>query len=500
MATKKDNASLPFNLEEEQIVLGIMLIDDIARAEAMGSLDKEDFYEGFAANQLVFEALSRIYKKGLSLADDISFLHEELSLMNALETVGGVDYIASLMDKVTTTVNFEEHIKILKDNRILRDLLKLMRNTDLKYLKDGANDIQNFVDVFTNGVGKINDRRRISQFITTNELVDRYRSEMPLRAGNNSNLAVNAITSGYGDLDFYTHGFKRGEYIIIAGRPSMGKTALALNIALRSGKAVNRTVGIFSLEMPSQQLIQRMLATDGRIESSNLTTGRLTEEETVKLESAYENVAGLKLHIDDSSENTVHDIIAKSTKLKNSHPDLSLIIIDYLSFIGGDSTLKSEQEKVSDISRRLKSMAKTLEVPVIVLSQLSRNPEGRPSQKPMLSDLRSSGAIEQDADIVMLLYREGYYLNQKQEMKSNNPSKSGYAKPMSDAAERKRNYETKLNDGGNSMAEVIIAKNRNGATGVCLLLFNFKCGSFDQIPKEDKEEVREIFGNSVDAE
>lgn len=499
MAGKKSIDSLPYNLTEEKIVLGIMIVDDILRAEALGSLSVDDFYEGFAPNRIVFQALRRIYDKNISLADDISFLSEELVLMNELETVGGHEYITHLIDQVTITTNFDEHIKILKNNTTLRNVLKLIRTTDMRYLSSGVDDIQTFVDDFSNQLSVINDKRRISNFLTTDELVSRYKEELPLRAGRGTNLAFGAISSGYSDVDKLTNGFKRGEYIVIAGRPSMGKTALALNFALASAKKTKRTVGFFSLEMPGQQLLQRMLSIDGRISSSNLTTGFLSDEEYARLESAYENVGNIKLYVDDSADNSVLDIVAKATKLKNSHPDLSMIIIDYLSFIKGDPKLKTEQEKVADISRRLKALAKTLEIPVIVLSQLSRNPDARTSKKPILSDLRSSGSIEQDADIVMLLYRAGYYLQEKEDLK-NKAGNSQYKSGFDSINEQKLQFEQELAANGLSFTEVIIAKNRNGSTGVVRLLFNLRYGAFDLLTDDYLATAEKLYGGSEDLE
>ena len=481
---------MPYNLEEEQIVLGIMLCDEVALVEALSDLKVEDFYEGFAANRLIFAALERIYAKNLRVCEEISFLIEELRLANELETVGGVEYISLIMSKVTTVVNLQDHIKILKDNRSLRELLKLIKKTETKYIEHGAGNIQDFIDEFVRDARDINDSRRISKFITTGELVNRFIEEMPNLKKNatNSVIAFNGVTTGYDDLDESVNGFKRGEYILIAGRPSMGKTAVALNIALRSAKRTGRPVGFFSLEMPNDLLLQRMLSADSRVSSNKIRTGNITADDEAKLQTSYEVLKSTKIFIDDSTNNTVLEIVAKATKLKNSHPDLSMIFIDYLGFIVGDSKLKSETEKVNEISRQLKNLAKTLEVPVIVLCQLNRNAEARTSNKPQLSDLRSSGSLEQDADIVILLYREGYYLMEKDTKRT-----------LSETENQKKLYEQKLRENGLSMMELIIAKNRTGKQyNNCLLLFELEFSRFDGIDRSEKEKITQLFlgGNS----
>ena len=488
-----DNYQLPYNLEEEQIVLGIMLIDEVSMIEGLSDINETDFYEGYEAHAIIFNAIGRLYRKGLKVCDEISFLTEELRLSNELDVIGGVDYITHLLDKVTTVVNLQDHINIIKDNKTLRDLLKLLRSTEQKYTSHGAGNITDFLDEFNYKSREISEKRRISKFITTGELVNRFREEMPAKKSTDpsSNIAYNGVTTGYRDLDNSVNGFKRGEYIIIAGRPSMGKTAVALNIALESAKKTKRTVGFFSLEMPGELLLQRMLAAEGRISSNNLRTANIVGEDEAKLEAAYDTLQKAKIYVDDSTNNTVLEIVAKATKLKNSNPDLSMVFIDYLGFIVGDSKLKSEQEKVTEISKQLKNMAKTLDIPVVVLCQLNRGAEARSSNKPLLNDLRSSGSLEQDADIVILLYREGYYLLEKE--------KDG--KKLSDKQESKKAYESKLKANGLSMMELIVAKNRTGKQYKnCFLLFNLEYSKFEEIAGEEKKLVWELYSSDDNGE
>ena len=495
MANEKD-MKMPFNIEEEQIVLGIMLCDEIAMVEALSDLNEDDFYEGYSENKIIFNAIRKVYEKGFKVGEEISFLIEELRLTNDLETIGGVEYINFLLGKVTTTLNLQDHIKIIKDCKSLRDILKLIQHTEYKYNNFGAGDIQEFIDEFSTKIRIINEKRRISKFLNTTDLINRFKEEMPntRRVDAYSDLAYNAITTGFDELDRSINGFKRGEYIIIAGRPSMGKTTFALNSALRSALRTGRTVGIFSLEMPATSLLQRFLSIESRIPLKTISTGTMDGTQEVALESTYERLSEAKVYIDDSSQNTVMDIIAKATRLKSSHPDLSMIMIDYIGLISGGPKVISEQEKTQDISRQIKGLAKTLDIPVVVLSQLSRNTEGRIGNRPVLSDLRSSGSLEQDADIVILLYREGYYELEKSKIATNNPKKQADS-GIQTLSEQKRQYEQLLNEKGQSLMELIVAKNRSGRMyNNVTLLFDLNRASFDPIADSEMSEINRIFG------
>ena len=490
MAVKKEAGALPFNAEEEQAVLGMMMYDGILMTTGLGALIEEDFY--VSKNRQIFAAMKRLYEKDISITDDIGFLVEELMQSNVMDEIGET-YITDLVGMFTTTVNFDDHVIVLKNNATLRKLLIEARRFDNKFLTEGAKDISSFVDSFTTRVTDINDHRRIEKFQNVGDLIDKFRTDLQERAGKGGTLAYDAVTTGYDNLDDITNGFKKGEYIVIGARPSMGKTALAINVALNCAYRTKRPIGFFSLEMPNQQILQRMLSITSKVESRKLTTGTLDQIDYLKLDEAYKEVSGAKIYIDDSTNNSVMAIEAKALKLKNAQPKLAMIVIDYLGLIKGDMSLESEQVRVTHISSALKGMAKRLELPVVVLSQLSRGTEGRNNKKPQMSDIRSSGSIEQDADIIMFIYREDYYLLTQG---SEDESRSRFSKDgiQDERKEAKQYLAQKMDANGYSFAEIIVAKNRNGHVGTARLAFNKACGVFEQLTPEDEALAEKAYG------
>jgi replicative DNA helicase len=422
--------SLPHNLEAERTVLGAVVIDNAAFNGAAELLSRDDFYR--EAHRRVFEAMSSLAERSQPI--DFVTLKEELARTSALEAVGGPAYIASLVDGVPRITNIEDWCRIIKEKAVLRNLIHAS-NRIVQAAYEAEDDPAQILDQAEKAIFEIAERRIRHGFVGIREIVkESFRTIDQLAQ---SQGAATGVPTGFSDLDDRTSGLQKGDLIIVAARPSMGKTSLCLNIAQHASLKVGETVGVFSLEMSKEQLVLRMLCADARIDSHRLRTGRLTEKDWARLAKAYAELSASKIFIDDSASATPLEMRAKCRRLKAEF-GLGLVIIDYLQLMSGSGRVENRQQEVSQISRSLKGLAKELAVPVIALSQLSRAPEARTDKRPQLSDLRESGGIEQDADVVMFIYRESEH------------------KP------------TPENEG---IAEIIIGKQRNGPTGSVKLAF-----------------------------
>lgn len=419
----------PQSLEAEQAVLGAILIDPASLVTVMERLRPEDFYR--QGHQRLFQVMIELSERGEPL--DLVTITSELRDRKLLEEVGGVSYLAELAEVVPTSANVEYYARIVEEKSILRRLIRTATQIASAGYSGGA-EVAEILDEAEKQILDISQRRHRNGFVPIRDiLMETYEHIEKLHYKKGE---ITGIPTGYTDLDRMTSGLQPSDLIIIAARPSMGKTAFALNLAQNVAVRSKLPVAIFNLEMSAPQLVMRMLAAEGNIDAQAFRTGNLTEEDWEKLTMAISTLSEAPIFIDDTPGVTVFDIRSKLRRLQAEH-GLGLVLIDYLQLISGRGG-ESRQQEISEISRSLKLMARELNVPVIALSQLSRAVEQRQDKRPMLSDLRESGSIEQDADVVAFLYRDDYY-NEDSEKKN--------------------------------ILEVIIGKQRNGPVGKVELLF-----------------------------
>ena len=496
-STKSLN-ELPYNEQAEQAVLGSALLSRECLFNVFSSLNEEDFFLG--KHQLIYRAIKNLFDK--ESAVDVLTVTEELMNMKELETIGGVEYLQTCTDSMVALSSIQYYINIVNDQAVLRRLIQSCRDIDHKFLNDEINDVNGFIADSENLLKEATEKRRVSEFQKAKNVAERVKMaiETPKEIKTDG---VNGLTTGFDSINKITQGFHAGDMIIVAARPSVGKTALALNFAYRAANRTNKPVAIFSLEMPAEQLVTRLIGTESSVSLSKINTGNLMGVDRAKVANAIYKIGSLPIYIDDSPNGKLMDIIAKSRKLHANEPELGLIIVDYLGLVssGNSRSSDSRQEEVRKASLALKALARDLKVPVIVVSQLSRSVEQRGENKrPILSDLRDSGSIEQDADVVMLLYREDYY----KDSKSNNNAGEKKMKNLSGSERFEMVKEQKEKITGESMVgdvsfvEVNIAKNRNGQTGKSYLFFYKSFGRFDEPSEEWLKQMREINENSGD--
>ena len=493
MATKKLFSDLPFNEDAEKAVLGSALLSNEALYSILASLQEDDFY--VIKNRIIFRAVSNLFNK--KTAVDTLTVTEELMNMKELDSVGGVDYLRQCCDAMVSLASLDFYINIVNDQAVLRKLILAARKINDNYSEKEIDDVNEFILQSETSIKEATARRRISSFKQTENLAKELavRMNTPIAVGEDN---CTGLTTGYPSLNRITGGLHAGDMIIVAARPSVGKTALAMNIAYKAASHTNKPVAIFSLEMSCEQLMDRLLGIASSVRLSDIKTRRfMSDRDRAKINATINELSQLPIFIDDTSSIKLMDILANSRKLQAEHPDLGLIIVDYLGLVttesakGGDS----RQEEVRKISLALKSLAKELKVPVIAVSQLSRNVEQRGENKrPMLSDLRDSGSIEQDADVVMLLYREDYYKNQKSEKQLGEKKLKDMNNSERFEAMKKTNEMAKGQSfaGDASLVEVDVAKNRNGQTGKTPLFFYKDFGRFDQPSREWIEQMKAI--------
>ena len=421
----------PNDTEAEQAVIGSMLTDKDAVASAIEVLQENDFYR--EDNKIIYTAILNLYNRSEPI--DIITLKSELSSMGKLDAVGGLEYIAELPDKVPTTSNVEQYIKIVEEKSILRNLIKTA-NDIITLGYDPTQEVEDIIDNSEKKIFEVMQKKNQKGYSSIKDiLVDTFTELEQLY---NRKQHITGVPTGFIDLDNKTAGLHNSDLVLVAARPAMGKSAFALNIATNAALRAKVPVAVFSLEMSKEQLVNRILCSESMVDSNKVRTGKLEEDDWTKLAGTIGPLSETEMYIDDTPGINIMEIRAKCRKLK-IEKNIGLVVIDYLQLIQGTGKKGgSREQEISEISRSLKILAKELDVPVIALSQLSRAAEQRPDHRPMLSDLRESGAIEQDADIVMFLYRDDYY----------NPD-----------TEKK------------GVAEVIIAKHRGGSTGTVELLW-----------------------------
>lgn len=445
---------MPQNIEAEMSVLGVAFLNKNALVKICEDLYSDMFYS--EANKKLFEAIKRCYDAKIPV--DITTVKEELDKKKDLSAVGGIEYITEVIDSVATAANLDYYIKIVKDKALIRNLIDTATDivTDA-YEED--EDVTGLLDEAEKKILNVVKERQTSDFIHIKDAIAVAQQNLEDLSQNKTDIT--GIPTGFYDLDKATSGLHAGEMIIIAARPGMGKTAFALNIAVNAAMSTKKAVAVFNLEMPAEQLVNRMRSAVGQVDSYKIRTGQMQHEDWKRINEANSQLSETNIQIVDDASITAAEIKAKCRTLANKEEGLGLVVIDYLQLVtSGGKRPESRQQEVSDISRSLKTMAMELKVPVIALAQLSRNAEKRENNQPMLADLRESGSIEQDADMVLFINRNDYYKAKEQ-----------------------------LDRDKNVPVDIIIAKHRKGSTGKFQLLFELNMSNFrNYLPTEKEEE------------
>ncbi|MFO7558846.1 MAG: replicative DNA helicase [Desulfobacterales bacterium] len=422
----------PQNIEAEESILSAVLIDSSALLDIVEILSPEDFYR--TAHQKIFAAITELFAKSEPI--DLVTVANNLKEKGQLEDMGGATYLAQLIDTVPLAVNAEHYAKIIRDKSSLRKLIA-QANIIVNRCFEDRGDVDEVINFAEKSIFEISENKIKKSFFSVSDLINGNIDTLEERQG--SGLMLTGIPSGFTRLDQLTSGFQRSDLIIVAARPAMGKTSFALNVARNAAVDANVPVAIFSLEMSKEQLSMRLLTSEARIDSARLRGGFFNDDDWERLTNAAGILEQAPIYIDDSADVTPMDIRAKARRLK-ADKGLGLVVIDYLQLMRGSTSKERRDLEISEISRSLKILAKELNVPVIALSQLNRMLEQRSDKRPMLSDLRESGALEQDADLVAFIYRDEVY-NQDE----NNPNRG--------------------------KAEIILGKQRNGPVGTAFLTF-----------------------------
>lgn len=416
--------SLPQSIEAEQSVIGSMIIDKSAIARVLEKLNEDDFYRD--GHKVLYKAIREMFSQDMAV--DLVTLLEYLKSTDMLDKAGGVTYISELSASVPTTANLSSYIKIVEEKSLLRKLIK----SSTEIIEESYNNqdkVDGVLDKAQKKIFDIAEKKGSNDYEPLSNVLERGFLEIEKLFNNKG--SITGVGSGIRDLDAKTSGFQKGDMVLIAARPSMGKTTFSLNIAENAALKEGKSVVIFSLEMSKEQLAYKLLCSEASVDMLKLRTGNLDDDDWERIARATGPLSKAKIFIDDTAGLSVMEMRSKCRKIKMEH-GIDMILIDYLQLMSGSSGSESRQQEVSEISRSIKALAKEMECPVIALSQLSRAPEQRADHRPMLSDLRESGSIEQDADVVMFLYRDEYY-----------------------------NKETE----DKNIGECIIAKQRNGPVG-----------------------------------
>lgn len=447
MAARK----LPQNLDAEMSVLGICFLNEYALDKVCEDLLPEMFFDD--KNRNIFDSICDLHKNKVAI--DITTVKDDLEKKKKLDSCGGVDYLSDVIDSVAIASNLEYYMQIVKDNYVRRNLIETATG-----IASDAYDEENVTDLLDNAERNILNvvkARQSSVFVPIHEVLRKAQENLEILAQNKR--TITGLETGFYDLDKYTAGLHGGEMIILAARPGMGKTSFALNIATNAAMTTDKAIAIFNLEMSAEMLVNRMISAVGQIDSYKLTTGALQSNDWKRYNEALSQLAETNIFIEDNAGITASEIRAKCRRLANTEKGLGLVVIDYLQLVtSGGKRSESRQVEVSEISRSLKTMALELNVPVIALAQLSRNAEKRENSQPMLADLRESGSLEQDADLVLFINRKDYYETNKDIKETIVP------------------------------VDLIIAKHRKGATGKIDLLFELNMSNFRNVIHSNNEQ------------
>lgn len=475
----------------ERYVLGCMMLDDRSLSIGFSYLTEDDFVD--IKNQNVFRAISELYRRGAKV--EYGTVCSELQTMKLDEETGGLGYVFQLTQDVTATSSAEHYIRIVKDQSVLRQFLLTLQKVQKDYMDGEISSVGEFLDNANAEISDVIKNRSVAEFKSAADVAKVVANEME-RAKKTGKNGVTGVDTGYPKLNMLTHGWQPETLIIVAARPSVGKTSLALNFAYQAAKREKKTVGFFSLEMSAEQVMQRLLSLCASVDGGKIQTGMLNRDETIKVAGALKEISDLKLYIDDTPNALLGDIIAKATKLKSQHPDLCLLVVDYLGLIQtGQRQNKdySRQAEISEISSQLKALARSLQIPIILVCQVNRHADDNSGGRPKLSNLAESGSVEQNADVVLLLYRKDYVDNVLRKKRSSFRPQGGPEPEPEPEAPKAPNI------GNVSETEVHVAKNRQGSTDYVNLLFFKAYSRFDTpIPEVDAQMTRNRQNESDD--
>lgn len=448
MATRK----MPQNLDAEMSVLSACLLMPSAADKVCEELNPDMFFS--EANRKIFEAIFELHEHKKPI--DMMTLTNELEKDNKIALIGGLEYLSEVVDSIVSAANIDYYINIVQEKYLRRRLIEVSTDITTSAYEEST-DTNEVVDNAEKQIFTVTKERKAGEFRSISEVLRSTQARLEFLAQNGS--AITGLPSGFKEIDLMTSGFHENELIIIAARPAMGKTAFAVNIAVNAALSTTKAVALFNLEMGAEQLAERMIGSVGGIDMKKIKTGAFDDKDWIKINEAMSELGETNIYIEDTSGITVGDIRAKCRRLANSEKGLAMVLIDYLQLIqGGARYAGNRQQEVSEISRSLKTMAIELKIPVIALAQLSRSVELREDKRPIMSDLRESGSIEQDADIVAFLYRDDYYNPNKYDLTSNT-----------------------------SITEFIVSKQRSGNTGTVKLLFEKNMSNFADYLEEESE-------------
>ena len=442
---------VPQNLEAEMAVLGSSFLTNYAFDKVCEELTSDMFLS--EANRRIFEAIYELHQNKIPL--DSATVKNEIEKKGNINAIGGIEYLSEVIDSVISAANIDYYIDIVRDKALRRKIIEVTNHINVDAY-DEAHETNELIDDAEQRFFNVTKARKAGEFKSIGAVIRSAQEQLERLAKNQAEIT--GIATGFYDLDKLTSGLHENELIIIAARPAMGKTAFGLNLAVNAAINSKRPVAIFNMEMGAEQLAMRMIAAAGGIDMNKLKTGRLEHNDWKKVNEAMSQLGDTEIYIEDASGMTVSEIRAKSRRLATSEKGLAMVVIDYLQLIQGSVRYAgNRQQEVSEISRSLKTMAMELKIPVVALAQLSRGVELRENKRPLMSDLRESGSIEQDADIVAFLYRDDYYNKSAQE-------------------------NTNV-----SLTELIIGKHRNGSTGTIELLFERNLSNFRNYLKKNEE-------------
>lgn len=500
MLVKRDNAmekkkekrrlDLPHNTEAEKAVLGAMIRSNTIFMDYIYKLDVDDFYAENENHRVIFAAMQRLNKNGIPV--DSQTITNELINSNDLEVSGAPEYLIELADSILTFENIQTYLDIVLEQALLRRYLQTMEKISNEYYTQEITSVNDFVRDAQRQLSEVSERIKTSDFQSSKVITDALSKEFETLKSTNDDSAVTGTPTGFPRLNMLTHGFQKGEMIVLAARPGVGKTALSLNLAFNAAMR-GVPVAYFSLEMPASMLFKRLISADSNVQFDSLLTGYgISQNVRLKLQQSCESLAQTKIFIDDTSGIQLGDLVAKCRKLKKEYPDLGLIVVDYIGLVSTKLKVKNEsrQLEVQMISQTLKKLALEINVPVLAVAQLNRNVESRGGE-PQLSDLRESGSIEADADIVLMLHEN------KLGDSSNNSKKSIFEKQ--DEAVQQKQQEIAQRDGGpdTKIVNLLIVKNRSGKTGKVPLLFRKDFCKFDSPSRESEEQIRALESERV---
>lgn len=483
MANKKKEiklrTSLPHNDEAEKAVLGCMLRSRAKLSDAIGALKEEDFYEENENHRAIFSSMKRLFLRNVPV--DVQTVADELINSNQIEVSGGTDYLAELADSIIVFTNFDKYVRIVLDQALLRNFLVEMDKIKNQYYSSDIGDITTFLGNSEKRLSEIAEKRKVGDFVDAKTIAASLSEEIKNLQESKTDDTVTGTPTGYSQLNQYTHGFQGGQFVVLAARPGVGKTALSLNLAYNAASK-GFPVAYFSLEMPADQLFKRLLSIETGVNYESLITGfNLNKQTKLKLQQGCERLGNMKIYVDDTGGLQILELAAKVRSLYNKEPNLGLVVVDYIGLVHTNIKSKDNRQlEVQLVSQTLKQLALELKIPIIGVAQLNRKVEDRNNGngEPQLSDLRESGSIEQDADIVMLLHQPKVVTENK-----------------SDDPNEKKEQQVKKDEA--AIVNVIIAKNRSGKQGKVPLLFCKNICRFSNPSLQTQEAVNSINENRI---